>query len=148
MRNRALSRHLPASVLLRAQQSRHLTLRSPRGCQLAQHPPAPGENAVSHPSAPWLGRRAPPSRAQDSSFPEQSKRRAVKGSAEVPSLQISPVSFCPFAPRRDSARSTVYSLRVCLIWLEFPPPPTWHSPHSLEHCRPGVLTSTPSARSR
>lgn len=39
----------------------------------------------------------------------------------------------------------VYSLQVCLIWLEFPPPPTWHSPHSLEHCRPGVLTSTPSA---
>lgn len=96
VRNNALSWHLPASALLRAQQSRHLTPRSTQGFQLAQHPPAPGENAVSHPSAPWLGRRTPPSRAGDSSFPdEQSKRRAVKGSAEVPSLQIFPVSFCP-----------------------------------------------------
>lgn len=34
---------------------------------------------------------------------------------------------------------------VCLIWLEFPPPPTWHSPHSPERSGPGVLTSIPSA---
>ena len=34
---------------------------------------------------------------------------------------------------------------VCLIWLEFPPPPTWHSPHSPERSGPGVLTSTLSA---
>lgn len=73
---------------------------------------------------------------------KQSKRRAVKGSAEVPSLQIFPVSSHPCFPHRGPQHGPQV---VCLIWLEFPPPPTWHSPHSHEHSRPGVLTSTPSA---
>lgn len=66
----------------------------------------------------------------------------MKGSADVPSPQIFPVSCGPCSHHR-SGLSMAYT--VCLIWLEFPPPPTWHSPHSLEHSGPRVLTSTPTA---
>lgn len=74
----------------------------------ASAPTAPGKNTVPHPSAPWPGRKALPSRAQGSGFPDkQSKRRAVKGSAEVPSLQIFPVSSHPCLPHHgDAAWST------------------------------------------
>lgn len=85
-------------------------------------------------NAQWcthLGRRAHPRRVTGRVSPnKQSKRRAVKGSAEVPRLQMFPVSFCPCFPQ--AGLGTRHGLRVvCLIWLEFPPPPTWHAPQVL-----------------
>lgn len=41
-------------------------------------------------------------------------------------LQIFPVSFLPCAYHAALPG-------LCLIWMEFPPPPTWHAPYSLKH---------------
>lgn len=148
--------HLPGSrPLLRARQGRRQKPPKPSKLsnwlgthqllerRLGLNPRPPAVSALRSACTP-AGKEGFPPQSYGQRFPDkQSKRRAVKGSAEVPSLQIFPVSFWPCFHHQ---RGTQPGLRVvCLIWLEFPPPPTWHSPHSPKHSRPGVLTSTPSA---
>lgn len=142
--------HLPGSLLLRAQQGQppkpqdHLkaskwlsTHQRPERARLSCPQEVP---AIPSHSGQEGG--LPPAELKDSVPHKQRKRRAVKGSAEVPSLQIFPVSFCSCFHRHGTQPGLPV---VCLIWLEFPPPPTWLSPRSLERSGPGVLTSTPYA---
>lgn len=89
------------SVLLRAPEGQLQTPRSTRGFQLAQHPPAPGEIAVSHPSAPWLGRRAPPSRVQHNSFPDKQEKGCERVSGSSLASNLSCFLLPLLSPPRD-----------------------------------------------
>lgn len=97
--------HLPGSGLLRAELAGYSPLlptqtnpRLPSGSA----PTAPGKNTAPHPSAPcWEGRLFLLALRAAVSLTSQA-REGLKGSAEVPSLRIFPVSSHPCLPHQWS----------------------------------------------